>query len=203
MMKNFLYGWLDLMITTRPRCLRHLIGVVLLSYALLPDCFAHVFLQTHYQVCFTPQQNCTRLITKAIATAKQSIHVQLYSFTSWRIAHAFVRAKKRGIHISILADKTNLNLKYGKTLHYLMRHQIPVWIDNQVRIAHNKVIIIDHQTVITGSFNFTYAAQHKNAENLLIIHDKPLATTYLKNWSRRKKQSYRLDRYPTKQYKPS
>jgi Putative peptidoglycan binding domain/PLD-like domain len=32
-----------------------------------------------------------------------------------------------------------------------------------------KIIIIDGETVIAGSFNFTKAAQEKNAENLLII----------------------------------
>ena len=52
-------------------------------------------------------------------------------------------------------------------------------------LTNNKVIIIDDQIVITGSFNFTKAAQSKNAENLLIINDKNLAETYLKNWNKR------------------
>ena len=47
-------------------------------------------------------------------------------------------------------------------------------IDAEHAIAHNKVMIIDGETVITGSFNFTKAAEENNAENLLIIHDKKL-----------------------------
>jgi len=43
-------------------------------------------------------------------------------------------------------------------------------------------MIIDGKTVITGSFNFTKAAEEKNAENLLVIYDKTLALKYLKNW---------------------
>jgi phosphatidylserine/phosphatidylglycerophosphate/cardiolipin synthase-like enzyme len=43
-------------------------------------------------------------------------------------------------------------------------------------------MIIDGETVITGSFNFTKAAEEKNAENLLVIHDKKLAERYTKNW---------------------
>ena len=46
----------------------------------------------------------------------------------------------------------------------------------------NKDIIIDGETVITGSFNFTKQAEEKNAENLLVIRDKALAEKYVENW---------------------
>ncbi|HTR44450.1 MAG TPA: phospholipase D-like domain-containing protein, partial [Thermodesulfovibrionales bacterium] len=49
---------------------------------------------------------------------------------------------------------------------------IPTYIDAQHAIAHNKVMIIDKETVITGSFNFTKAAEERNAENLLILKNK-------------------------------
>ncbi len=59
---------------------------------------------------------------------------------------------------------------------------IPVRIDDKHAIAHNKVIIIDGEVVITGSFNCTKSAEQSNAENLLIIRDKALAQKYTKNW---------------------
>ena len=59
---------------------------------------------------------------------------------------------------------------------------IPVFIDAAHRIAHNKVMVIDEDTVITGSFNFTRAAEESNAENLLVIHDRSLAQRYGANW---------------------
>jgi phosphatidylserine/phosphatidylglycerophosphate/cardiolipin synthase-like enzyme len=49
-------------------------------------------------------------------------------------------------------------------------------------MAHNKVIIIDNRIVITGSFNFTNAAEGRNAENLLVISDVHLADRYAQNW---------------------
>ena len=55
-------------------------------------------------------------------------------------------------------------------------------IDPAHAIAHNKIMIIDGETVITGSFNFTKAAEKRNAENLLIIHDKDLEGRYIENW---------------------
>ena len=43
-------------------------------------------------------------------------------------------------------------------------------------------MIIDGETVITGSFNFSKAAEERNAENLLIIRDRELAGRYTANW---------------------
>ena len=59
---------------------------------------------------------------------------------------------------------------------------IPVKIDAVHAIAHNKIVIIDGEAVITGSFNFTGAAEENNAENLLVIHDRKLAERYTRNW---------------------
>ncbi len=55
-------------------------------------------------------------------------------------------------------------------------------MENKHAVAHNKVLVIDGEIVITGSFNFTKAAEENNAENLIIIHDKKLASLYSKNW---------------------
>lgn len=46
--------------------------------------------------------------------------------------------------------------------------------------------MIDDATVLTGSFNFTRAAEERNAENLLVIRDPQLASRYLKNWTEHK-----------------
>ncbi len=66
---------------------------------------------------------------------------------------------------------------------------IPTFIDPAHAIAHNKIIVIDQETVITGSFNFTRAAEERNAENLLIIKSKDLAKPYIDNWNQHKEHS--------------
>lgn len=66
---------------------------------------------------------------------------------------------------------------------------IPTYIDDKHDVAHNKIMIIDNETVITGSFNFTEAAEEKNAGNLLIIKSKDLANVYLENWYIHKENS--------------
>lgn len=147
-----------------------------------------------YQVCFTPQNDCTALVVNTINQAKTSIDVQAYSFTSAPIIKALSEAEGRGVKVDILLDKSNVSSRYSSTT-YLKNHDIPFLIDYKPTIAHNKVMIFDDNTVITGSFNFTKSAQIHNAENLIVIHDAKLAQYYLNNFKYRKQQSISLEDY--------
>jgi phosphatidylserine/phosphatidylglycerophosphate/cardiolipin synthase-like enzyme len=139
-------------------------------------------------VYFTPGQNCTAAIVDRLNQAQQTIFVQAYSFTSVPIAKALLQAKKQGVTVKVILDKSQRTRKYS-SLHFFLNQNIPVWIDEKPAIAHNKIMIIDRITVITGSFNFTKAAQMRNAENVLIIQDLSLAQQYLANWKARQQQS--------------
>lgn len=142
----------------------------------------------HISVCFTPGGACTQQIVDNINNANRSIFVQAYSFTSQPIAKALLDAKLRGVDVRIILDKSQRTQRYSSSTFFL-NNRIPVWIDTKPAIAHNKIMIIDNRIVITGSFNFTKAAQEKNAENLLIIHDTDLAKLYEQNWLSRQKLS--------------
>lgn len=138
----------------------------------------------YYEVCFTPEQPCTQQIVNAIRESKRSIYIQAYSFTSRPIARALLEAQKRKVKIYIIFDKIQLKGSESLFKRFIF-YKTPIWIDDQLSIAHNKVMILDEQMIITGSFNFTFAAQKKNAENVLLISDKNLAQAYLKNWKKR------------------
>ena len=144
---------------------------------------------TRYRVCFTPYQNCTADIVSLIDQAKESIYVQAYSFTSRPIARALLKAHQRGVKVNIIFDKSQFTSDYHSSAGYLIRKGIPSWNDNQLNIAHNKVMILDQSIVELGSFNYTTSAQKHNAENVLIIYDKALAEKYFRNWKRRQKVS--------------
>ncbi len=85
-------------------------------------------------------------------------------------------------------DKTQRKERYTEAT-FLANMGIPTYIDSVHAIAHNKVMIIDMETVITGSFNFTKAAEEKNAENVLILVSKELARVYIDNWLKHKEHS--------------
>ena len=133
------------------------------------------------EVCFTPGENCTARIVKALGEAKTSILMQAYSFTSAPIAKALIDAKKRGVRVEAILDKSNRTDKYSAA-DFLANADIPTLIDAQHAIAHNKLIIIDGETVIGGSFNYTKAAQNQNAENVEITRSQALAAKYKENW---------------------
>ena len=134
-----------------------------------------------WKVYFSPNGECTDAIIRELSKAQNTVLVQAYSFTSAQIAKALLDAHRRGIKVEVILDKSQRTQSYSSAT-FLLNVGIPTRIDAQHSIAHNKVMIIDGETVITGSFNFTKAAEKKNAENLLIIHDKTLASLYAKNW---------------------
>ncbi len=108
--------------------------------------------------------------------------LQAYEFTSAPIAQALVDARKRGVDVRAILDRSKEHEGYSEEK-FLKQEGVPVMIDAAHNIAHNKIIVIDNEIVITGSFNFTKAAEEHNAENLVIIHNPAIAETYLRNWN--------------------
>ena len=143
-------------------------------------------------VCFSPNGGCTEAIVNQIDNAKSEILIQAYSFTSTPIAKALVNAHKRGVHVEIILDKSNKSEKYSAG-DFISHMGVTTYIDSRHAIAHNKIMIIDKEIVITGSFNFTKAAEEKNAENLLIIRNKKLAEIYIDNWYKHKEHSEKYE----------
>jgi len=132
-------------------------------------------------VHFSPKGGCTDAILREIGHARHEIQILAYSFSSKPIAQALVEAKLRGVHIDIVLDHSNEKESYSDLPFFVEQGIVPV-IDPHHAIAHNKVMVIDSHTLITGSFNFTHQAEAENAENLLIIKGHPeLVHTYREN----------------------
>jgi phosphatidylserine/phosphatidylglycerophosphate/cardiolipin synthase-like enzyme len=103
-----------------------------------------------------------------------------------------VEAHKRGVDVRVILDKSQRTERYSEA-DFLVNMGIPTWIDARHAIAHNKIMVIDGATVITGSFNFTKAAEEHNAENMLVIRDKALAGKYAANWQAHLEHSERYE----------
>jgi phosphatidylserine/phosphatidylglycerophosphate/cardiolipin synthase-like enzyme len=118
---------------------------------------------------FSPKGGCADAVVRQLNKARHEILVQAYSFTCPDIAQALIAARKRGVSVTILLDHSNEAETYSE-LKELEQNGLRPLIDANHAIAHNKIMIIDGRTLITGSFNFTRQADHENAENLLIFH---------------------------------
>jgi phosphatidylserine/phosphatidylglycerophosphate/cardiolipin synthase-like enzyme len=132
-------------------------------------------------VFFSPHGGCTEAIVNNLNKATSTILVQAYSFTSAPIAKAVVDAHRRGVKVQVILDRGQKTERYSSAT-FLANAQVPTFIDSSHAIAHNKVMVIDGRIILTGSFNFSKAAEESNAENLLVIDDSQLAAKYMANW---------------------
>ncbi|MEO8747947.1 MAG: phospholipase D family protein [Rhodanobacter sp.] len=147
------------------------------------------------EVAFSPG-NAQALVVQAITSARRSIDVAAYSFTSRPIASALLAAGARGVGVRIVADRSQRSTRYT-SVRYLAGQGIPVRIDDRYAIMHNKFMVIDGSTVQTGSFNYTRSAQLRNAENALVITgDRAVAVRYGAEWQRLWDESAPLNNQP-------
>jgi phosphatidylserine/phosphatidylglycerophosphate/cardiolipin synthase-like enzyme len=146
-----------------------------------------------WSVYFSPRGGCTAAIVAEIGKAKSNIIVQAYSFTSEPIAAALLAAQRRGIAVAVIVDKAQEGSQHSQA-DEVAAAGARVLVDRKHAIAHNKVMVIDGATVITGSFNFSAAAETRNAENVLIVHDTAMAAKYSENWQRHADHSEPLTR---------
>jgi phosphatidylserine/phosphatidylglycerophosphate/cardiolipin synthase-like enzyme len=142
-----------------------------------------------FQTCFTPGQDCTAAIVAAIDEAERSLRVQAYQLTSAPIVAAIAAAQARGVDVRVILDRSQTQGRHPAAA-ALADAGVPVLVDRRPAIAHSKVLIIDDRIVVTGSFNFSRAAQLRNAENVLIVRDDAaLAARYVRNWTERERAS--------------
>jgi phosphatidylserine/phosphatidylglycerophosphate/cardiolipin synthase-like enzyme len=147
---------------------------------------------TDIQVFFTPGDDAAGNIIKAINGARQQVLVQAFSFTHPGIAQALIAAYRRGVDVRLIADQEQTRKIRRNQIATIAAAGVPVWLDAEHNGAHNKVMIIDADSaniadvgVITGSYNFTNAAQYRNAENVLLIRaNRSLTKAYQRNWQR-------------------
>jgi phosphatidylserine/phosphatidylglycerophosphate/cardiolipin synthase-like enzyme len=146
------------------------------------------------QVLFTPWDDAEGELIRTIGAARHSIHVQAFLLSSRNIGRALGEANRRGVRVEVLADANQATKGDHSVIQSLHDSGIPVWFEVRYASAHNKIMLIDAEdkipVVVTGSYNFTFSAQARNAENLLILRgNAPLARAYLDNWQRHRAEA--------------
>lgn len=160
------------------------VGILWIALLAFPA-FSAECQQASVSVCFRPgPESCVDRIAAAIGSAKRSVLIQAYGFSSTPIAKALLEAKKRGVAVRAVLDESNRTAKYSAAT-FLANAGIPVRIDEKVAIAHNKVIVVDDELVIGGSYNFTKSAEERNAENVSFTKSPCVARLYTENFERR------------------
>ena len=146
---------------------------------------------------FTPGDDVARVISERIAGARRTLQVQAYLFTNRRIATAVANAAKRGVAVELIGDAKQHEAGGLPVLRSLARAGVRIWLNGDFAAFHNKVVLIDAGTpapvVVTGSYNFTQAAQEKNAENIVVISGSPeVAARFAGDFARHRARASRL-----------
>lgn len=122
------------------------------------------------QVFFSPKGNCEKMIVDRIKSAEKTIDAAVYSINNDNIVNALIDAKKRGVKVRILTDKTQAKGRSSK-VKYLFDNGINIRVHSQFKIEHNKFAVYDKVKGSTGSFNWTNPAEKKNSENCIFFDD--------------------------------
>ena len=139
------------------------------------------------EVAFSPEAGSEALVVKVIASARQSIRLAGYSFTSPAVVKALMDAKKRGVDVRVLIDdRGNRSAASQAAQRLIMGVGIPLRVISVYAIHHDKYIVVDGMTTETGSFNYSQAAAKSNSENVLVVwNDRAVAAQYLAHWDNR------------------
>ncbi len=137
------------------------------------------------EICFSPQQRCEKQIINHIRNAKHKIFIHSYSLTSQKIISELIKANNRKVKVKLLVDSSQIDAPYSKIKQLISYDKIDTRIDQTEGLAHNKIMIIDDNLLITGSYNWTNSANYKNAENILFIMDQSVVKEYINNWNYR------------------
>lgn len=152
------------------------------------------------EVLFSPHDDIEAAILRVLRGARRSIHVQAYLFTSHALAAALIEAKARGVRVEVLADGEQTARAENSRIPQLAEAGIPVALEVRYAAAHNKIILVDAAeaggAVVTGSYNFTWSARLRNAENVLILRGSPtVLRAYLDNWKRHRAEAVAYQDY--------
>ncbi len=136
------------------------------------------------EVYFSPDDGVAGHLVELIRGAQKSIYFLAYSFTSDEIADTMLDRAKAGVSVAGVFDESQVQANTGDEWERLRAAGLDVRMDGNPRLMHHKVIIIDGDTVVTGSYNFSANAEKRNDENALIVHSAKIASQYMVEFER-------------------
>ncbi len=134
-------------------------------------------------VLFSPDDRPAGELVSLVKEASTSVDFLAYAFTLNDLRDAMLQAQSRGVRVRGVFDEDQSSGAGGE-FETMKKGGAAVRLDGVNGLMHDKVIILDGETVVLGSYNFTRSANENNDENLLIIHDAGIARQYLAEFER-------------------
>jgi phosphatidylserine/phosphatidylglycerophosphate/cardiolipin synthase-like enzyme len=134
-------------------------------------------------ICFSRVEQCDNLLINLISQARKSIYVAIYSFTRDGLTRALIDAKNRGVEVKVIMEEENA---YGQGSEYRMLKEagVDIRLDGNPALMHHKFMVVDGEIIVTGSYNWSTAAEDKNDENFVVIRDRSVAERFMQEFNR-------------------
>lgn len=117
-----------------------------------------------------------------LSGAQRTLHIALFTFTHPKIAQALIKAKERGVAVSVIVDYYSAKGASKKTIETLRQAGVTVFLSQGPQLFHHKWAIIDQETFAMGSANWTKAAFTKNEDFLFFLFSlTPAQKNYLEH----------------------
>jgi phosphatidylserine/phosphatidylglycerophosphate/cardiolipin synthase-like enzyme len=135
------------------------------------------------ETCFSRVERCDVLLISLINRANRSVYVAVYSFTRDSLATALISAKERGVEVRVVIEKERA-YEQGSEYPRLKSAGVDVRLDGNPNLMHHKFMVIDGYIVVTGSYNWSTAAEDRNDENIVVIFDRDVAQRFVQEFER-------------------
>ena len=133
---------------------------------------------TQIETYFAPEDGVMERVIEVVSQANESIRFMAFSFTDDDLGAVMRERAAAGVLVEGVFEARGSGSEYSE--YAAMREAgLNVWQDGNPAIMHHKVIVIDGDTVMLGSFNFSVNADHSNDENLLVIYNREIAGQFL------------------------
>jgi len=133
------------------------------------------------EVVFTRSKSIAAAIEQLIRSTRSSFNGALYRFNSQRLARALDEAHQRGVQVRLVIDRNKYE-ESPATRQLLASHHFPFRVtygrDGAGSKMHHKFALLDEGVVLTGSYNWTFASEEENFENVLIVREPRLVAVY-------------------------
>jgi len=165
--------------------------ILLLTIILISQFFLISLAKT--EVYFSLSDNPQKAIIKNINQAEAFINMAMYVFTDKEIALPLIDAQKRGVKVRVYLDKDQVDYEYSQS-RFLVQKGIKIRESNNNYIMHHKFAIIDNRLLLAGSYNWTFSANNRNDENLMVIDDPEIIKIFQNQFVNLWTNKYSLER---------
>jgi phosphatidylserine/phosphatidylglycerophosphate/cardiolipin synthase-like enzyme len=131
------------------------------------------------QVLFSPDDGVAARLEALLRGAQHSIHFLAFSFTSDLLAEALRDQARAGVEVLGVMDADQARSNTGTEFESFQNAGLAVRGDGAEGQMHHKFLVIDEQTVVTGSYNFSNSAERRNDENLIVLKDPRMAAVFI------------------------